>query len=287
MQRSTRRVLLCAAACAGAAAGTALAGNSGSFSDKTGDARPAPDLASLSVSNDDNGTVTMRIGLADRNTLASDDEVQIGLDTDQNPDTGSMFYGAEYGFDLTGPQPTFLRAGPSGFLEETPPPGSFQVRTEDGAVTFVFKASELGLSPTSGLEIWVYSYAKGFVDTQPDIRTLNYQLTAGTPRPAVGQDSRSPVVEALKSRGTHGKTARLFYIVRDGHGESADTIRIFKRKKLLKTVRYALEDTNPFIYYSAPWKVPKATRGALRFCVNSTDRAGNKSNTSCASLTIR
>jgi hypothetical protein len=33
--------------------------------------------------------------------------------------------------------------------------------------------------------------------------------------------------------------------------------------------------------------VPKKTKGKLRFCVSSTDRAGNKSNNSCAALTIR
>jgi hypothetical protein len=33
--------------------------------------------------------------------------------------------------------------------------------------------------------------------------------------------------------------------------------------------------------------VPKKTKGKLRFCVTSVDRAGNKSNASCAPLTIR
>jgi hypothetical protein len=56
---------------------------------------------------------------------------------------------------------------------------------------------------------------------------------------------------------------------------------------VLKTIHIPFDDTNPFLPYVATWRVPKKIRGKLRFCVNSVDRAGNKSNVSCAPLTIK
>jgi len=61
---------------------------------------------------------------------------------------------------------------------------------------------------------------------------------------------------------------------------------IYKGKKVVKRINYRLADTNPFLPYVARWKVPKKTKGNLRFCVTSTDRAGNKSKASCAALKI-
>ncbi len=265
---SPRRVLICAATLlAGAVVGTALAANSASFPDGTGDNRLAPDIVSFTVSNDDSANVAIRVGIADRVALASGDEIMVGLDIDQNPDTGSVFYGSEYG--------------------ETTRPASFQASYSGGTATFTIKASDVGLTPTSGFEVYAFSFARGFVDTAPDIRTVNYQMVAGTGHPAVAADKRAPIDEAVKSSGVHGKTVELLYYARDGRGESADTIRVFKGKKVVKTIRFRIENTNPFLRYFAKWKVPKTLKGKFRFCVNSADRAGNKSNTSCAALTIK
>ena len=41
------------------------------------------------------------------------------------------------------------------------------------------------------------------------------------------------------------------------------------------------------LVYFARWTVPRKMRGKLRFCVASTDRAGNKSVASCAALTVK
>jgi hypothetical protein len=79
----------------------------------------------------------------------------------------------------------------------------------------------------------------------------------------------------------------LWYFVADGRAETADTLRVYRGKKVLKTIRVPFDDTNPFLPYVATWRVPKKIRGKLRFCVTSVDRAGNKSNVSCAPLTIK
>ncbi len=62
---------------------------------------------------------------------------------------------------------------------------------------------------------------------------------------------------------------------------------VYRGRKVLKRISYRLEDTSPFLSYFARWSVPKKVRGKLRFCVSSTDRAGNKGKASCAALTIR
>ncbi len=266
-------------------AGAALAANSGSFGDPAGDANPAPDITGVAISSDDAGTVTIKVSLANRAALASDDEVTVGIDADQNPDSGGVFYGADAELSLFGNTPTFLLPGSDGYYHEASKPVSFQAAFAEGVATFSFKASELGIS--SGFNVYVVGYANGAVDTAPDIRTSNYQLVAGTAPPALGPDRRAPLDEATKSKGVHGKVVRLFYYVADGRGETADTIRVLRGTKVLKRIVTRLEDSNPFFIYEVRWRVPRQVRGKLRFCVGSVDRAGNRSRQSCAALTIR
>jgi hypothetical protein len=284
MWGSMGRVALGAAAVVAAAAGTALAANSGSFTDKAGDARPAPDISAVAVSSDDAGIVTVKVSV-DRTELRPTDDVLVGIDTDQNPDTGTFFYGADVGLDLTGTQKTFLRPSANG--DFTGATGSFDATSEDGVVTFTFRTSDLGVAEQLGFEVFVASFAPRGFDAAPDVRTVNYQLVPGAQRPALEPDRRAPVDEAVKATATHGKVARLSYFAADGRAETADTVRVYRGTKLLKTFRFRLEQTNPFLSYYATWKVPRTVMGKLRFCVQSTDRAGNRSNTSCAALTVK
>ena len=116
---------------------------------------------------------------------------------------------------------------------------------------------------------------------------MNHQLVGGTPPPPLGRDTRAPFTQAIKSSGVHGKVTRLDYFAADGRGETSDTIVVYKGKKVVRRFNFLIADTSPFLVYSANWKVPKKTRGKFRFCVASTDRAGNRSKTSCAALTIK
>lgn len=274
-------------ACVGvfAFAGVALAANSGSFFDPAADAQTAPDVTGVAISNDDGGIVTVKLTLGNRQALTANDEVGVGIDTDQSPDTGAVFYGAEYELDLDGSAPTVWQARPDGLYTQTLAPSSFHAGFSGGVVTFSFKASEFGVS--SGFNLYTFGADRSWLDAAPDIRTVNYQLVGGTAAPALAPDGRAPLDLALKSTGVHGKIARLGYIAADGRGETADTIVVYRGRKVLKRINYRLTDTSPFLQYVAGWKVPKKTKGKLRFCVTSTDRAGNKSNTSCAALTIK
>ena len=267
--------------------GTALAANSGSFLDDVGDAGSAPDIARVSVASDDAGAVTIRVELANRPALGADDNVTVGIDADQNPDTGSVLYGADFALDLVGANAAFLRPSPDGFLDDAAAPPSFQASSAGADATFSFKATEVGMTPTSGFAVFALGFARGAVDTAPAMRTVNYQLVPGTPPAVPPADGRAPIDEAIRSTGVRGRIARLHYFAADGRGETSDTIRVLRGNRQLRRIVTRLEDTNPFFRYSVGWRVPKKVRGKLRFCVSSVDRAGNRSNVSCAPLTIR
>jgi hypothetical protein len=268
--------------------GTAAAANSGSFLDEVGDARPAPDIRRVAVASDDAGVVTIRVEIADRATLAAEDNVTVGIDADQNPDTGSVLYGADFALDLVGSNAAFLRPSPDGFLAEAAAPQSFQASFAGGVATFAFKATEVGMSPTSGFGVFAWGFATGAIDNAPDMRAVNYQMVPGTPPAVPPADRRAPVDEAIRSTGARGRVARLLYFAADGRGETSDTIRVLRGKRQLRRIVTPLEDTNPFFRYSVGWRVPRTIRrGTLRFCVSSVDGAGNRGNVSCAPLTIR
>jgi hypothetical protein len=266
-------------------ASTASAANSGGFLDGPGDAGNAPDVTGVAISNDDSGTVTVKVTFGNRSAWSVDDGIAVGLDTDQNPDSGSLFYGTEYELDLLGSTLKFYRAAADGFYDESPPPPSFHASFSVDSVTLTFKASELG-SP-AGFNVYALGFDRSGFDAAPDIRTFNYQFVAGATPPVLAPDHRAPVTHAFKESGVHGKIVQLDYFALDGRGETADTMVITKGKKVLKRLSAPLADTNPFLTYYARWRVPKNVRGKLRFCITSTDRAGNKSAPSCAALTIR
>jgi hypothetical protein len=285
MKGSVWRALVLACVGVFACVGIALAANSGSFFDPASDAETSPDITGVAIANDDGGIVTVKLTLANRPTFGADDGAGIGIDIDQNPDTGSIFYGAEYQLDLDGNNAIVVQAAPDGTYTPAVAPASYHASFAGGVVTFSFRASDFGV--TAGFNLYAVGLDNKWIDLAPDIRTVNYQIVAGTAQPALSPDRRAPIDEALKSTGVHGKVARLAYFASDGRGETADTIVVYRGRKVLKRINFPLADTIPFLSYVAPWKVPKKTKGKLRFCVTSTDRAGNKSNTSCAALTIK
>ena len=72
------------------------AANSQTFTDPTGDSGNAPDVTTVTASNDDNGQITFAISLANRTALSDSDLAIVQLDTDGNLSDG--FGGADYEF---------------------------------------------------------------------------------------------------------------------------------------------------------------------------------------------
>jgi hypothetical protein len=289
---SFRTLIRALPACAVAAlviAGVAGAANSTAFADRQGDVRFAPDITRLEVANDDAGTITFRVSVLGNRTIGlPGDELGVVLDLDQNPDTGSVYYGTEVAIEFVQDKLRFFRASGASFVPAAAP-ASLQGSIVTGAATFSVAAADLGLSPSAGFNVFAMSNSEisGDGDEAPDIRTFNYEQVAGTPPLLPGPDTRAPLDRAFASRGVHGKVALLDYWAADGRAKTADTLRVYRRNRLMRTIRISMGDSNPFYVYYARWHVPRKVRGRLRFCVQSVDAAKNKSNLSCARLTIR
>jgi hypothetical protein len=89
-------VLVAAAVPAGAglALSTSATAGPSTYDDPAGDGNGAPDVTRVLVSNDDAGTITMRLAVPDRQQLGQDDFVGLWIDADRNDATGQ--YGDEY-----------------------------------------------------------------------------------------------------------------------------------------------------------------------------------------------
>jgi hypothetical protein len=80
---------------------TRTAANSVVFQDSVGEDAQAPDITSITVSNDDTGKITFQLAVANRPALTPDMLYLIFLDTDSNAATGDTeSFGAEYVIQL-------------------------------------------------------------------------------------------------------------------------------------------------------------------------------------------
>jgi len=292
LRRQFRRSLRWFVACA--AAGLVLAGVAGAdnqtlFPDPAGDAGKSFDITSLSVSSPPGLSLVATVRRNPYWCWAGDLPLVIAIDTDQNPDTGSAFYGTEVelAWSVSTDEPLLFRADGWSFKAGPLPDGGlgWECGTFEGG--YFVDPSQLGLTPSSGFNV-VAATVSRHVDTAPDIGTFNYQLVAGTQPPKLGPDTRAPhVANVFPAHAVHGKFATLTYWTLDGRGKTADTIRIYRGRRLLKTIQRALRDSNPFKLSHVAWRVPRTLRGRLRFSVSSADAAGNESNLRWASLSIR
>jgi hypothetical protein len=297
--RVTTAIVACTAA-AVLLAGVAGADSTISFSDPAGDSGSSTDITALQVS-----TFPGFPGLAggvdfwatvkpDKSWCRSeggDLPLLIAVDTDQNPDTGSAFYGTEVEFafepssQARAGEGMFLRAAGWDFRRVPFPDGfGWGCGPDGGGYSAGFAA--LGLSPTAGFNVVVATQGP-HVDTAPDIGTFDYQPVPGTKPPAPGPDRRAPHVVTYAANAVHGKVATLTYWTLDGRGRTADTIRIYRAARLLKTIRRPLRDSNPFLLSHVRWHVPRAAHGRLRFSVRSADAGGNTSPLRWARLVVR
>jgi hypothetical protein len=212
----------------------------------------------------------------------------IAIDTDQNSDTGSAFYGTEVelAWSPAANSPVFARASGWDFKAAPFPYGGMGLECGPTIGGYFIDTAALGITPASGFNV-VAATVSPHTDTAPDIGTFNCQPVAGTLPPKLGPDTRAPHVVTYPAQAVHGKLVTLTYQTLDGRGRTADTIRIYRGKRLLRTIRRRLRDSNPFELSHVSWRVPRTLRGRLRFSVRSTDAAGNESNLGWASLSVR
>lgn len=285
-----RAVAICAVATifsicvAGAGADTTT-----SFPDRVGDAGSDIDITGLDVESA-YGFLTLRVNVAGTYDWdQGEGGAIVALDIDQNPDTGSAFYGTELEFVFEGgmwdSHAALYRANGWDF-QPVDPDVWLQWGMADHFLEFTASLSDLGIAPNAGFNV-VAAVPSAHTDTAPDLGTFNFQQVPGTPPPPTGPDTRAPHVSAFPASATHEKVAELNYWALDGRGRTGETVRIYRRSRLLKTIRVPLADSNPFETSRVSWRVPRKLRGSLRYSVRSVDAAGNRSTLSWARLVIR
>ena len=264
-----------------------------SFPDRVGDAGSGFDIISVNTSESEGYTgpyLTFQVK-APNLVNVSEDGPLVALDLDQNPDTGSAFYGTEVEIALQGEgnaheaSAVLYHSDGWGFKRVAPPEG-WGWGYGSNEVDFFISRAQLGITPGAGFNI-VAASAASHPDTAPDIGTFNYQPVAGTPARRLGPDRRAPHVNVYPATARHGRVARLTYWVLDGRGKTAETIRIYRGSRLLKTIHRPLRASNPFYLSHVAWRVPRTIRGQLRYSVRAQDAAGNKSPLRWAYLTVR
>ena len=214
---------------------------------------------------------------------------------DQNPDTGSAFYGTEVelAFSRTGQRPrgrSGLAAGQRGWgFKGAPPPGRLGLGVAARHIGgYRHRAArQLGLAPDAAAStsspppIWTRARTPLLISAPSTTRR-----STGTLPPPLPPDRRAPHLTTYPARGVHGRIARLSYWVLDRRGRTAEVIRIYRLNRLVATLHRPLGDSNPFRLTHVSWRVPKDVQGRLRYSVRSVDAAGNRSKVISAPLRI-
>ena len=122
---------------------TRATANSQTFNDSVGEDAAAPDITTVTVSNDDAGLITFQIAIPNRPTLTQDMFLLVFLDTDQNASTGSPdFLGAEYVIELDPGVVTLFKWDGTNFVQ-APSQTSLTFAYSSGA-TIHISAADLG-----------------------------------------------------------------------------------------------------------------------------------------------
>jgi hypothetical protein len=144
---------------------------SASFTDPTGDAGVAPDITSVTVSNDDQGLITFRITVPNRSTLGPDDAIAVPLGTD-DPDLVSGVRNDGVNFvlvlDVTGP--SLLAWDGEDMVAVDPPPGSLAGSFGNGVGTVTVLQEDLAPGfPDMSVPIELSFYALGIAFTGNEV----------------------------------------------------------------------------------------------------------------------
>ncbi len=142
-------------ALSGSAAPTGVAANSMSYQDSSGESAAAPDITTLTVSNNDAGTVSFKVDIPNRPTLTQDLLLLLFADTDANPQTGDPeSLGADYVIQVFGGEAALFRWDGADFTRRAgDPPATSLIFSYQGGVTVTVSAAELGNTKGFGFAV--------------------------------------------------------------------------------------------------------------------------------------
>lgn len=156
-------VLLVAMLCL---AGGGAASGSGSFTDPAGDSGIAPDITSVTVSNDDRGLLTFRVTIANRTALGPDDLIAVLIATDDpSPYAGRGLDGTNFAVVLDGANGASLHEWNGVDLDPiNPRPRSVTAVFADGAATLTVQQEDLAPGfPDLSVPVQLQFYAVGLL----------------------------------------------------------------------------------------------------------------------------
>ena len=150
-----------------------------------------PGAFALGISSPSKVTVTPNRFWCDGD--GADLPLLIAIDTDQNSDTGSAFYGTEVelAWSPAANSPVFARASGWDFKAAPFPYGGIGLECGPTIGGYFIDTAALGITPASGFNV-VAATVSPHTDTAPDIGTFNCQPVAGTLPPKLGPDTRAP-----------------------------------------------------------------------------------------------
>lgn len=275
------------------AAAVRAVANSQTFQDSTAENPLAPDITTVTVSNDDNGQITLHATVANRPAFTGDMRGYLYFDTDGNTTTGSSdWYGADYSirFYLSN---GMLFASPyqwygNGWILFVPN-SPFTYNYDGTGLTVSIADSDLANArvPRFLLHMWAgvtldpfgnLDFSNGHDDYAPDNLLWPYRV--------VMPDRVAPRAQALTATGRHGRPLKLRFRLSDDSGQAREQLSILKGGRQVWRKTLPLHTVSTTRVESAVWPVPRSASGRFRFCVQAWDAAGNASSLSCSSITV-
>jgi len=165
---------------------TAIAANTTSYQDSSGENPAAPDITTLTVSNTDAGMLAFRINIPNRPALTQDMLIGLFVDSDNNPATGDtdpLTAGAEYAIEVFGGEAALFRWDGTGHTRRPgDPPATSLLFSYQGGITITISTAELG--NTRALRFNVLAFSGITID--PATSELDFTNALADIAPAAG-----------------------------------------------------------------------------------------------------
>ena len=233
---------------------SAPASNSTTYQDSTGESANAPDITTVTLSNDDTRMITFRIAIPNRQQFSQDMELDVFVDTDNNATTGDAEFvpGADYVIQYYRGEAALFKWDGTDFTRSfgNPPAVTLSTSYAGGVATIRISADELGntkvlralifaisgivVDPVTGAE----DYTNVEVDTAPNYGIGFYpfevkvtpatlvakRFTAVPARPAAGKPFTLRLVAARSDTGAVVQNGRVTCVGRIGNARLRATV---------------------------------------------------------------
>jgi hypothetical protein len=200
---------------------TASAGavNSKGFTDPPGDSELAPDMTAVDVSNDDEGTLTVRVTVPNRDTWAPDDFLGVYLNTDGKTSTGcANTHGGDYTLAFLGKAATLtnyfvLLHCKGGDFDINTLQASFKGTLDLAGHTLTFSVNRRDIGSPKRLSMFLISTSQDakYLDVAPDTGDWAYDIIA-PPAPTY-QDSFAKPGQAKPHAATIAPDAKTVQVI--------------------------------------------------------------------------